>query len=65
MAECADPPTSRADKPAATASPLKEPFVGNVSKVSPHCVATSKDRRKKGHLVFDACFEGGTLVNGC
>ena len=60
MAECVESSTASPS----TASPLKEPFVGNVSKFSPHSVAASgsKDRRKKGHLVFDACFESGTLV---
>ena len=41
-------------------SPLKEPFVGNVSKcfaLPPDCSSGAK----KGHLQFDACFEGGTL----
>ena len=40
----------------------KEPFVGNVSKVSPHAVTSSKEKSKKGDLVFDACFEGGECV---
>ena len=42
-------------------SPLKEPFVGNVSK----CFALPPDcsgGAKKGNLQFDACFEGGTLM---
>ena len=53
------------DVPASSLSHLylsKEPFVGNVSKVSPHAGASSKEKSKKGDLVFDACFEGGEFV---
>ncbi len=46
----------------ASASHLKEPFVGNVSKVSPHHGGSSKTSKKKGNLIFDACFEEGECV---
>lgn len=42
-------------------SPLKDPFVGNVSKripLPPDCSGGVT----KGHLQFDACFEGGELA---
>lgn len=50
---------------AASQSPVshsKDPFVGNVSKISPHHGGSSKQSYKKGNLIFDACFEGGKLV---
>ncbi|XP_064386346.1 cytosolic carboxypeptidase 6-like isoform X2 [Halichondria panicea] len=49
---------------AASQSPVshsKDPFVGNVSKISPHHGGSSKQSYKKGNLIFDACFEGGNL----
>ena len=41
---------------------LKEPFVGNVSKLVPLPV-DHKGPPMRGHLLFDACFEGGEVVN--
>lgn len=46
----------------APVSPSSEPFVGNVSKVSPHYGSSSKDSSNKGNLIFDASFEGGKLL---
>ena len=40
---------------------LKEPFVGNVSKLVPLPV-DHKGPPMRGHLLFDACFEGGEDV---
>ncbi len=62
--------TEHAESPAVVASqsPVscsKEPFVGNVSKISPHPRGSSKESCKKGNLIFDACFEGGKLVVCC
>jgi hypothetical protein len=37
---------------------LKDPFVGNVSKLVPLPV-DHKGPPMRGHLIFDACFEGG------
>ena len=37
---------------------LKDPFVGNVSKLVPLPV-DHKGPPMRGHLLFDACFEGG------
>ena len=37
---------------------LKDPFVGNVSKLVPLLV-DHKGPPMRGHLLFDACFEGG------
>ena len=37
---------------------LKDPFVGNVSKLAPLPV-DHKGPPMRGHLIFDACFEGG------
>ena len=39
---------------------LKDPFVGNVSKLVPLPV-DHKGPPMRGHLLFDACFEGGEL----
>jgi hypothetical protein len=37
---------------------LKDPFIGNVSKLVPLPV-DHKGPPMRGHLIFDACFEGG------
>ena len=44
----------------APGSPVKEPFVGNVSRFTPLPADTDAEGpAKKGFLQFDACFEGG------
>ena len=46
--------------PATVGGALKNPFVGNVSNVTPLPSEQSKGRgSKKGRLQFDACFEAG------
>ena len=41
---------------------LKDPFVGNVSKLAPLPV-DHKGPPMRGHLIFDSCFEGGGVNN--
>lgn len=47
--------------PSQSASPVKEPFVGNVSKCTP-LPPNHSGTARKGHLQFDACFETGTVT---
>ncbi len=61
-AHCAELESLAASLSLASESHLKEPFVGNVSKVSPHHGGTSKRSKKKGYLIFDACFEEGLCL---
>lgn len=44
-----------------TATPLQEPFAGNVSKRTP--LPPDGEAGKRGLLQFDACFEGGDVAN--
>lgn len=46
----------------ASGGALKNPFVGNVSKVVP-LPSEHRGGAKKGRLQFDACFEGGERPN--
>ncbi len=59
--ELARQPCTSEASPAQTASPLKEPFVGNVSK----CVPLPPEHSgavQRGQLQFDACFETGNVL---
>jgi hypothetical protein len=55
-------PTSEASKEETARASPEEPFAGNVSQYTP--VPPGGESRKKGLLRFDACFEGGAVVNG-
>lgn len=54
-------PSSDTSKEEATGASLEEPFAGNVSQRIP--MPPDGEPGKKGLLQFDACFEGGEVVN--
>ena len=58
MAQQVDLESEAADAESQAKVLAKDPFVGNVSKLIPLPV-DHKGPPMRGHLLFDACFEGG------